>query len=218
MLDAAPSLGRDLGGPLGAVPGVLVLAMLLARVRVTAARMGAVLVAAAAVVTGVAVARLVAPGRRCAPTWAGFVRAGPRRGGGHRGGPQGGGEPAGRRSAGRCRCCSRSPRSPPRGWSVPGSPLRGGCAAHRGGGGAAPRGSPRSPLALAIGTVVNDSGVAVTAAAAALLVPLERLGPPSAAGETVAAAQDGRAAVPSDPAGTGRRVTVGSRGSTVWNA
>ena len=51
----APSLGRDFGGVLGALPGFLVLAMLLARVRVTVVRLLAVLAAAVVAVGTVAV-------------------------------------------------------------------------------------------------------------------------------------------------------------------
>jgi hypothetical protein len=55
VLIGAPSLGRDFGGVLAAVPGFLVLGMLLARIRVTVGRLVAVLAAAVLVVGVVAV-------------------------------------------------------------------------------------------------------------------------------------------------------------------
>jgi hypothetical protein len=71
--------------------------------------------------------------------------------------------------------------------------------------------------ALGIGAAVNDSGVAVPSAAAALLVPLLiRL---AAAGGTVEDAARAGPGRPCRAAGEGPdRVTVGSRGSTAWNA
>ena len=51
----APGLGRDFGGVLAALPGFLLLAMLLTGVRVTVVRLGAVLAAAVLAVTAVAV-------------------------------------------------------------------------------------------------------------------------------------------------------------------
>jgi hypothetical protein len=54
-LVGAPSLGRDFGGVLAAVPGFLVLGMLLARIRVTVVRLAAVLAAAVVIVGVVAV-------------------------------------------------------------------------------------------------------------------------------------------------------------------
>jgi hypothetical protein len=75
-----------------------------------------------------------------------------------------------------------------------------------------------SALSLALGTAVNDSGVAVPATAAALLVPLlvwlaaagRREGP----GPGEVADGTPRSGPVDDP----DRVTVVSRGSTVWNA
>jgi hypothetical protein len=55
VLIGAPSLGRDFGGVLAAVPGFLVLGMLLAGIRVTVTRLVAVLAAAVLVVGVVAV-------------------------------------------------------------------------------------------------------------------------------------------------------------------
>jgi hypothetical protein len=72
-------------------------------------------------------------------------------------------------------------------------------------------------LSLVIGAAVNDSGVALPAAAAALLVPLTvwlAAGTPSGGtGTGVAAGGTPR----SGPAEGAERVTVVSRGSTVWN-
>ena len=209
-LDAAPELGRDLGGPLGAVPGVLVLAMLLARVRVTAARMAAVLLAAVAVVTGVSVLDWLRPaavrthlGRFVQQALDGDA-----------------GTVVARKAAANLRIVVGGPLPLLLGvaalaaaWLVrPGGLLRGG--AVPAGPAALRAGLTAAALALAIGTAVNDSGVAVPSAAAAVLVPLAVW---VAAGER-RAAPEAVPAVPSDPAGAGRRVTVGSRGSTVWNA
>lgn len=55
VLVGAPSLGRDFGGVLAAVPGFLVLGMLLARIRVTVLRLVAVLAVAVLAVGSVAV-------------------------------------------------------------------------------------------------------------------------------------------------------------------
>jgi hypothetical protein len=68
-------------------------------------------------------------------------------------------------------------------------------------------------LALGIGALVNDSGVAVPATAAAVLVPLATW---LAAG--VPAAPEGVADGPAGGGAGGSRVTVVSRGSVVRNA
>jgi hypothetical protein len=72
-------------------------------------------------------------------------------------------------------------------------------------------------LSLVLGAAVNDSGVAVPAAAAALLVPLTvwlAAGIPSGdTGTGVTAGGSPR----SGPVEGAERVTVVSRGSTVWN-
>ena len=71
-------------------------------------------------------------------------------------------------------------------------------------------------VALFLGAVVNDSGVAVPATAAALLVPLLvwLVAVPGAATSGTPGEGD---APRSGPAEDGDRVTVVSRGSTVWN-
>lgn len=61
VLVGAPSLGRDFGGVLAAVPGFLVLGMLLARIRVTVTRLVAVLAAAVLAVGSVAVLDWMGP-------------------------------------------------------------------------------------------------------------------------------------------------------------
>jgi hypothetical protein len=73
-------------------------------------------------------------------------------------------------------------------------------------------------LSLGIGAAVNDSGVALPATAAALLVPLMVW---LAAGSRSGGAGSGETAggTPrSGPVEGADRVTVVSRGSTVWNA
>jgi hypothetical protein len=73
-------------------------------------------------------------------------------------------------------------------------------------------------LSLAIGAAVNDSGVALPATAAALLVPLLvwLAAAPRRSGTGKGEVADGtpRSGPVDDPG----RVTVVSRGSTVWNA
>ena len=72
-------------------------------------------------------------------------------------------------------------------------------------------------LSLAIGAAVNDSGVALPATAAALLVPLlVWLGTRPGADPTGTGESSG-GSPHSGPADGADRVTVVSRGSTVWN-
>jgi hypothetical protein len=203
VLDGAPGLGRDLGGPLGAVPGVLVLAMLLAGVRVTAPRLVAVLAVAGAVVAAVAVLDWLRPAavRTHLGRFVGQLLDGDA------------GTVVTRKAAANLRILVGGPlplllvlAALAAVWLVrPGGLLRGGAVPSA----ALRPGLTAVALALTIGTVVNDSGVAVPAAAAAVLVPLA---------VWLAAAPRGVDAVPSAGGGARRRVTVGSRGSTVWNA
>jgi hypothetical protein len=72
-------------------------------------------------------------------------------------------------------------------------------------------------VSLLLGAAVNDSGVAVPATAAALLVPL-LVWLVAAAGTGAADGSAEGDAPRSGPAEDGDRVTVVSRGSTVWNA
>ena len=74
-----------------------------------------------------------------------------------------------------------------------------------------------SLLSLAVGAAVNDSGVALPATAAALLVPLlVWLAAGTRGAGTGSRETEGRTPRP-DPAEGAGRVTVVSRGSTVWN-
>jgi hypothetical protein len=70
-------------------------------------------------------------------------------------------------------------------------------------------------LSLAIGAAVNDSGVAVPATAAALLIPLTLWLAAGPHGEPPGTGETGGGAPHSGPAGDADRVTVVSRGSTV---
>ncbi|MCF6508584.1 hypothetical protein E9549_14385 [Blastococcus sp. MG754426] len=222
----APPLGRDFGGVLAALPGFLLLAMLLARVRVTAVRLGAILAAAVVAVSSVAVLDwLRAPTDRThlgrfveqvltGEAWTVISRKAQANIGILLGSPLAWMLPVALVAAV---------------WLLrPGGPLR----SVPPGPGRAPRGPAGLPLAdaavlraallavalsLTIGALVNDSGVALPATAAALLVPLLvwlAAGPepgPTGPGESVGGApHSGRAAGPD-------RVTVVSRGSTVGN-
>jgi len=71
-------------------------------------------------------------------------------------------------------------------------------------------------LSLVIGAAVNDSGVAVPATAAALLVPLA-VWLAAAPREEGTTGETARGAPRSGPVEDADRVTVVSRGSTVWN-
>jgi hypothetical protein len=216
-LVGAPSLGRDFGGVLAVVPGFLLLGMLLARIRVTVARLAAVLAAAVAVVAVVAVLDWLRPaaershlGRFVAQlldgqAWTVVLRKGE----------------ANLsilvgstlswmllvalvaavwllRPAGLLR--SRPGRGPAGLVPADARVLRAGLTA--------------TALSLAVGAAVNDSGVAVPATAAAVLVPLLVW---LAAGERAAPAGDDGVAegTPgSTPGGGASRVSVSARGST----
>ncbi|SEL71335.1 hypothetical protein SAMN04515665_117107 [Blastococcus sp. DSM 46786] len=222
----APPLGRDFGGVLAALPGFLLLAMLLARVRVTVVRLGAILAAAVVAVSTVAVLDWIRPpterthlGRFVEQVLTGEAWT-----------------VVSRKAQANIGILLGSPLA----WMLPvalvaavwllrpGGPLRSVPA----GPGRAPRGPAGLPLedaavlraalvsvalSLTIGAVVNDSGVALPATAAALLVPLLvwlAVGPDpgsTGAGESAGGApHSGRADGPD-------RVTVVSRGSTVGN-
>ena len=218
---AAPGLGRDFGGVLAALPGFLLLAMLLARVRVTLFRLLAILAAAVVAVVVVAVLDWLRPaGERThlgrfvdqvltGEAWTVVSRKGQANLDILMGSPLAWMLPAALVAAV---------------WLVrPGGLLRGGPDGP-------PAGLPDGDVAvlragllagllsLAIGAAVNDSGVAVPATAAALLVPLlvwlaaAPVTDAPARGETPRRAP--RSAAADDP----DRVTVVSRGSTVWNA
>ncbi|MGY2084724.1 hypothetical protein [Blastococcus sp. SYSU DS0539] len=226
VLIGAPPLGRDFGGVLAALPGFLLLAMLLARVRVTVVRLVAILAAAVVAVGTVAVLDWLRPagerthlGRFVEQVLSGEAWT-----------------VVSRKAAANLGILLGSPLA----WMLPvalvaavwllrpGGPLR--TSADRPG--APPRGpaglSPADTavlrsallavaLSLTIGAAVNDSGVALPATAAALLVPLlvwlavvPSAGAPGT-GETPGGAPH------SGPADGADRVTVVSRGSTVWN-
>jgi hypothetical protein len=221
----APGLGRDFGGVLAALPGFLVLAMLLARVRVTVARLVAVLAVAVVAVGTLAVLDwLQPPGERShlgrfveqvltGEAWTVVSRKGQANLDILMGSPLAWMLPVALVAAA---------------WLVrPGGLLR---SPTSGSGGAlGPGGLPgpdvvvlraallASLLSLGVGAAVNDSGVALPATAAALLVPLTvwlaaaRRGGATGPGETA------RDAPRSGPVEGPDRVTVVSRGSTVWN-
>ena len=215
-LVGAPGLGRDFGGVLAALPGFLLLAMLLTGVRVTVVRLGAVLAAAVLAVTAVAVLDWRRPpgerthlGRfveqvRTGEAWTVVLR----------------------KAQANLDILLGSPLA----WLLPvaavaafwllrpGGRLRRGRGTADAGPGVLPpaeAGVLRAALiacalSLAIATAVNDSGVAVPATAAALLVPLlvwlaagPGSGPPAGGSPRSG---------PGEPSG---RVTVVSRGSTV---
>ncbi|MDK3254974.1 hypothetical protein [Blastococcus capsensis] len=220
----APGLGRDFGGVLAALPGFLLLAMLLTRVRVTVLRLAAILAAAVVAVGTVAVLDWLRPpgerthlGRFVEQVLSGEALT-----------------VISRKASANVGILLGSPLA----WMLPvalvaavwllrpGGPLR-----------SAGRGAPRGPggldaadtavlraallstaLSLSIGAAVNDSGVAVPATAAALLVPLLvwlAAVPGEGRPEGVESAGGTAHSGPADGAG---RVTVVSRGSTVWNA
>ncbi|MEU2348566.1 hypothetical protein [Modestobacter sp. NPDC049651] len=201
----APSLGRDFGGVLSAVPGFLVLGMLLARIRVTVVRLAAVVAAAVVVVGGVAVLDWLRPadqrshlGRFVAQVLDGEAWT-----------------VVSRKGQANLSILVGSALS----WMLlvalvaavwllrPGGLLRGRPGHAVGGLGAEDRrvlraGLTAVALSLTLGALVNDSGVALPATAATLLVPLLVW--------LVAGARAGR----STEDDGGPRVTVVSRGST----
>ncbi|SHN61374.1 hypothetical protein SAMN05660350_01055 [Geodermatophilus obscurus] len=228
LVVGAPALGRDFGGVLAALPGFLLLAMLLTGTRVTVTRMAAVLALAVAAVGSLAFVDWLRPpsershlGRfveqlltgeawtvvsRKAEANVGILFGSPlawllpvalvaavwlvRPGGGR----WGGWLPGPLRGPGLLR--GRGDLLPAGDLAV----LRAGLLA--------------AALSLALGAVANDSGVALPATAAVLLVPLLvwlASGPRAAAGvaDGTPAGREGEAA---------DRVTVVSRGSTAWHA
>jgi hypothetical protein len=232
LVVGAPALGRDFGGVLAALPGFLLLAMLLTGTRVTVTRMAAVLALAVAAVGSLAFVDWLRPpsershlGRfveqlltgeawtvvsRKAEANLGILFGSPlawllpvalvaavwlvRPAGGRWGGWVQRWLPGPLRGPGLLR--GRRDLLPAGDLAV----LRAGLLA--------------AALSLALGAAANDSGVALPATAAALLVPLlVWLGAGPRSGAEVS---DG---TPSDRAGEGgTRVTVVSRGSTAWHA
>jgi hypothetical protein len=219
----APGLGRDFGGVLAALPGFLLLAMLLARVRVTVVRLVAILAAAVVAVGAVAVLDWTRPasdrshlGRFVEQVLTGEAWT-----------------VISRKGQANLDILLRSPLA----WMLPvaivaavwllrpGGLLRSG-----------PGDEVRGPaglsaeqvfvvrsvllsalLSLAIGAAVNDSGVALPATAAALLVPL-MVWLAAGAGSGGTGSEETSGGTPhSGPVEGAERVTVVSRGSTVWN-
>jgi len=221
----APGLGRDFGGVLAMLPGFALLAMLLTGTRVTLPRL--LVVGAAAVVAVGALAVLDwrrPPGDR---THLGrFVEQILN------------GEAVTvvlRKAQANLDILLGSPLV----WTLlpaalaavwllrPGGPLRSrttedGSTARAGGLDAADAAALRAGLlaaaaSLFIGAAVNDSGVAVPATAAALLVPL-LVWLAAAPGRGASSGSDAGDPPASGPDDGGDRVTVASRGSSVWNA
>jgi hypothetical protein len=220
LLIGAPGLGRDFGGVLAALPGFLLLAMLLTHIRVTVVRLVAILAAAVVAVGTLAFLDWLRPaadrthlGRfveqvLTGEAWTVITRKG----------------------QANLDILMRSPLA----WMLPVAIVAavwlvrpGGLLRSRAGSG--PAGLPAADaavlrsgllaglLSLVIGAAVNDSGVALPAAAAALLVPLTvwlAAGIPGGGpGTDVTAGGTPR----SGPVEGPDRVTVVSRGSTVWN-
>jgi hypothetical protein len=219
----APSLGRDFGGVLSALPGFLVLAMLLMRVRVTVVRLLAVLAAAVVAVGTVAVLDWMRPpadrshlGRFVEQILTGEAWT-----------------VISRKGQANLDILLGSPLA----WMLPvaavatiwlvrpGGLLRSGSGSE--GGPAAGLSGEQAfvvrsvlmsaLLSLVIGAAVNDSGVALPATAAALLVPLMVWLAAGAGRGGTATDEEAGGAPHSGPAEGSDRVTVVSRGSTVWN-
>lgn len=215
-----PSLGRDFGGVLALLPGFLLLAMLLARVRVTVVRMVAVLGAAVLAVGTVAFLDWRRPpGQRShlgrfveqiltGEAWTVVSRKG----------------------QANLSILLGSPLS----WMLPvaalaavwllraGGPLRDGDGVGPG------RPDARSAAVLkaaliavlvseVLGSLVNDSGVAIAATGSALLVPLLVWLAAGAGREGTTPGEVPGGTPRSGPVDGSDRVTVVSRGSTVWN-
>jgi hypothetical protein len=215
----APGLGRDFGGVLAALPGFLVLAMLLARVRVTVVRLVAVLAAAVLAVGTVAVLDWTRPpadrthlGRFVEQVLTGEAWT-----------------VISRKGQANLDILLRSPLA----WMLPvaigaavwlvrpGGLLRsrpGGAAGLSAGQVFVVRAVLLSVLlSLVLGAAVNDSGVALPATAAALLVPL-MVWLAAGAGSGGTGWRETSGGTPhSGPVEDPDRVTVVSRGSTVWN-
>jgi hypothetical protein len=219
----APGLGRDFGGVLAALPGFLLLAMLLAGVRITVTRLAALLGAAVVAVSALAVLDWLRPAEDrshlgrfvdqvlTGEAWTVISRKGSANFGILTGSPLAWMLPVALVAAV---------------WLLrPGGVLRRRGGPDSGPGGLVPAdaGVLRAALlavllSLTVGTAVNDSGVAVPATAAVLLVPLlVWLAAGTGRGGT-GPEQTAGGAPHSGPGAAPDRVTVVSRGSTVWNA
>jgi hypothetical protein len=223
----APPLGRDFGGVLAALPGFLVLAMLLTRIRVTVTRLAGILGLAVLAVGAVAVLDWLRPaadrthlGRFVEQVLTGEAWT-----------------VISRKADANLGILTRSPLAwmlpvaivaavwlvrpggllrNPRGEGAPGTAA--GRARLRPADAAVVRAAlVCAALSLTLGALVNDSGVAVPGTAATLLVPLLvwLAGGPAQRPGAAAAVSDGTSAAgPGDDDGG---VTVVSRGSTVRN-
>ncbi|SDD20638.1 hypothetical protein SAMN05660690_3636 [Geodermatophilus telluris] len=216
VLVGTPGLGRDFGGVLALLPGFLLLAMLLTGVRVTVVRLAAVLAAGVVAVGTLAVLDWLRPaddrshlGRFVEQLLTGEAWT-----------------VVSRKGQANLDILVGSSLS----WALPvalvaavwlvrrpGLPRGAGPGLLRAGGSGLPpadtavlrAGLLAAALSLALGAAVNDSGVALPATAAALLVPLL----------VALAARAPRRGADAEAQGPGEgddRVTVGSRGST-WN-
>jgi hypothetical protein len=212
----APTLGRDFGGVLSAMPGFLLLAMLLARLRVTVVRLVAILAVAVLTVGTVAVLDWLGPpgdrshlGRFVEQVLTGEAWT-----------------VVSRKAQANLDILLGSPLA----WMLPvalvaavwllrpGGLLRGGAGLPPADVAVLRAGLLASALSLTLGAAVNDSGVALPAAAAALLVPLlVWLGAGTRRGDDPTGVSAG-GSPRSGPVEGADRVTVVSRGSTVWNA
>ncbi|MGY1750640.1 hypothetical protein [Modestobacter sp. SYSU DS0511] len=217
VLVGAPGLGRDFGGVLAAVPGFVVLGMLLARIRVTVARMVLVIAAAVVVVGSVAVLDWMGPpdDRSHLGRFVGQLIEGEAW------------TVVSRKASANLAILTGSTLSwmllvaaAAAGWLLrPGGLLRSAPGRRPGGlSGAQLRvlraGLTAVALSLAVGALANDSGVALPATAAAVLVPLLIW---LAAGTPVASGADGDpggGAPGGEPEGGDQSVSVGVRGST----
>ncbi|HYO37958.1 MAG TPA: hypothetical protein VER97_17910, partial [Geodermatophilus sp.] len=217
VLVGAPGLGRDFGGVLALLPGFLLLAMLLTGVRVTLVRLAAVLAAGVVAVGALAFLDWTRPadershlGRFVEQVLTGEAWT-----------------VVSRKAQANVDILLGSALA----WVLPvgvvaglwllrgrrPALLRGPGLLREGGSGLPPAdtavlraGLAATALSLALGAAVNDSGVALPATAAALLVPLlVALAATSPAEGDVSGGT---------PAGREDRVTVVSRGSTAWNA
>ena len=225
VLVGAPSLGRDFGGVLASVPGFLVLGMLLAGIRVTVTRLVAVLALAVVVVGSVAVLDWLRPatershlGRFVAQVVDGQAWT-----------------VIGRKGEANVSILLGSPLA----WMLPVALLAAGWLLRPGGllrsePGRGAAGLPAADLrvlragltavalSLLLGALVNDSGVALPATAATLLMPLlvwlvasAPVDRPARDGDLPAGDERGPAgAAGPQPGGSRGRVNVGVRGST----
>jgi hypothetical protein len=212
----APSLGRDFGGVLAAMPGFLLLAMLLGHVRVTLLRFAAILAVAVLAVGTVAVLDWSGPadGRSHLGRFVEQVLTGEAW------------TVVSRKAQANIDILLGSPLA----WMLPvalvaavwllrpGGLLRGGAGLPPADAAVLRAGLLAGALSLALGAAVNDSGVALPAAAAALLVPLLVWLAAGRGGEDTVPGEAAGGAPHSGPAEDPDRVTVVSRGSTVWNA